>query len=319
MVRQLIGTGMLNRRRALAGLGSGAAALALGPRLAWAQAGTPAATPSTGPVSQLRIGLIPAEDMEAIIRQFEPLTAYLRAELEVEDFEVFRATDYTAVIEAMRGGKLDLAWFGPFSYVLAHEVADARSLVMAGTADGEPATYHSLIVTTPGTGITDLEGLRGRTFSFVDPASTSGNLIPRSLLVENGIDPDADMEAIYAGGHDASMLAVLNGRVDAGAVSDVTFEQLIREEQATESDFVIIAESDPIPESPFATRADMDPGLRERIRQVMLRAHEELGEETVSAILEENGARFVDSPDELYDPLREVVETLDLDLAELAS
>jgi phosphonate transport system substrate-binding protein len=321
----------LTRRTILAGFSAAAAGLVVegrGLRVAGAQdatpaaatpVGTPIATPSTGPTPTLNMGLIPAEDIETILRQFEPLTDYLEAELEVEEFNVFRATDYTAVIEAMRSKQVDIAWFGPFSYVLAHEVAGARSLVVVGTPDGQPATYRSLIVANAGTGITDLEGIRGRSFAFVDPASTSGYLIPRATMVGAGLDPDQDLgETRFAGGHDASLLAVANGQTDAGAVADVTYRSAIAEGLVAEADVVIVAESDPIPESPFAVRDDLDPGLRERLKRAFLSAHEVLGEETINGILDQNGGRFVEAPDSLYDPLREVVQTLDLNLADLA-
>lgn len=316
----------LTRRKVLAGFSAAAAGFVVvgrGLRVAGAQdatpGSTPVATPSTGPTPTLNMGLIPAEDIETILRTFEPLTDYIESELEVEEFQVFRATDYSAVIEAMRSKQVDIAWFGPFAYVLAYEVADARSLVVVGTPEGQPATYRSFIIANAESGITDLEGLRGRSFAFVDPASTSGYLIPRATMVAAGLDPEQDLgQTTFAGGHDAAVLAVANGQTDAGAVADITYREVIENGLVEEGDLVVVAESNPIPESPFAVRDDLDPGLKERLKQVFLRAHEDLGEETINAILDENGGRFVEAPDSLYDPLREVVRALNLDLEELA-
>jgi len=318
MDRRSLESHRVTRRTVIAGVAA-TAAVGLRVRSGVAQTGTPAATPSTGPIALLRVGLIPAEDAEVILTQYQPLTDYLREALKVEDLELYRATDYTAVVEAMRADNLDLALFGPFSYILAHEIAGAESVASAGDDEGTPSTSRSLIVTRQDSGIATLEDLRGRSFSFVDPASTSGYLIPRFNLVNNGIDPDEDLETIFAGGHDASLLAIDGGRVDAGAVADTIFNTMGGEGLIDLDDFVVLLESDPIPESPFAVRGNLDPALKERIKQALLSAHETLGAETMNALLDENGDRLVDAPDALYDPLREVVDGLDLDLEELAN
>ena len=94
----------------------------------------------------LRIGLIPTEDQLEMLKKFEPAKAYLERELDMP-VETFMATDYTAVIEAMRAKKIDVAYFGPFSYVLATERANAEAIVTGGTDTGDVATYHSCIIT----------------------------------------------------------------------------------------------------------------------------------------------------------------------------
>ena len=323
----------LTRRTAVARASAAAAGLAIAGgvgRRAVAQDGTPAASPvaspaaspvavapSTGPTASLKIALIPAEDSEEMLQQYGPLADYLETELEVEDFEIVPALDYSAVIEAMRSGKVDLALFGPFSYVLAHEVANAQALVMVGDAEGNPAVYYSLIVANADAGIAALADLPGHSFSFVDPASTSGYLIPSYNLVNNGIDPNTDLETIFAGGHDASLLAINEGRVDAGAASEPQYNTMVEEGLIDPANFVLLLKSDPIPESPWAYRGDLDPALVERIRQTMLSFHEAVAPEVIAAILDDNGAQYVTVEDSLYDPLRAVVDVLGLDLDEL--
>lgn len=314
---------VMRRRTVLSSSLAGAAALAFGARgggggARAAQSGTPAVEPSTGPTPFLRVALIPAEDSEEMLRQYQPLSDFLETSLEVDDFSIVPALDYSAVIEAMRSGKVDLALFGPFSYVLAHEVANAQALVMAGEEQGNPAVYYSLILANAEAGIATLTDLPGRSFSFVDPASTSGYLIPSYNLIENGIDPEADLETIFAGGHDASLLAINEGRVDAGAASEPQFNTMIAEGLIDEANFVQLLRSDPIPESPWAYRGDLDPALVERLRRAMLAFHELAEPDVVASILDENGSQFVVADDALYDPLREVVSVLDLDLEELA-
>jgi len=226
----------------------------------------------------LRVGIIPAEDTLEMWKSFEVLEGYLEKELDVE-IKPFIATDYTGVIEAMAAGKIDLAYFGPFSYVLAAKRAGAEAIAAGGTKEGKLATYRSILLAHPGSGIKSIDVLKREAkeidFAFVDPASTSGYLIPRAALLDKGINPDNDFkEVIFAGGHDAVHLAVKAGHVDVGASSDSTYKRMIKSGAISEDDVVIIWESDPIPPSPWAVRRDLDPELKEKIRDALISAHE---------------------------------------------
>src|SRR5262249_36273204 len=173
--------------------------------------------------------------------------------------------DYSGTVEAMKARKIDVAFYGPFSYILAADVAGADVLAMTAREDGSYSTYNSVIITRKSSGITTLEELRGKSFSFSAPASTSGHLIPRSILVASGFDVDKDLKPIFAGGHDASVLAVANGKVDAGATYE---DQIIRMDAAgvvKQDDLLVLRKSDPIPDGPIAIRRDYDPALRERL------------------------------------------------------
>ena len=225
-------------------------------------------------IGTLKIGLIPTEDQIEMLQKFGPVQEYLETELGMK-IETFTATDYTSVIEAMRADKIDVAFFGPFSYVLAAEQAEAEAIVTGGTETGDVATYHSCIVTHPDSGITCIDDLLANaseiTFSLVDPASTSGNLIPRGYLLSMGVDPDTDFKTcMFAGGHDASGLAVKSGNVDAGAMYDIRYNRLTESGAATPEDLIVIWTSDPIPKSPIAVRGDLDPRLKKRIQQAFV-------------------------------------------------
>jgi len=263
----------------------------------------------------LVMGIIPAEDNSEMLRQYEPIVEHMSQELGVE-VEPYTATDYSGIIEAMRSGDVQVAWFGPLSYVLAAEVAGAEAIAVQQTEEGEDPTYKSLIVTRPDSDIRSIEDLRGKTFSFVDPASTSGNLFPRKAMVDAGLDPDADLaQATYAGGHDASALAVANGDVDAGAVADTTLESMVSEGVVEEGDLRVVAESDPIPESPIAVNEDLPEPVKQRIKEVFLNmSPETVGTATLGS---EDAIGYVEATDEDYQVVRDLVETLNLDLEEL--
>ncbi len=262
----------------------------------------------------LRIGLVPSDDMVEILEKFQPVQDYLENELGME-IETFRATDYSAVVEAMRSGKLDVAYFGPFSYILAAERANASAIIAGGdNATGEVGSYHSLIIANKKSGINSIDDLKAKsketTFAFVDPASTSGNLIPRGYLFSEGIDPDKDFkESIFAGGHDAVGLAVQSGKVHAGAIYDTGFNRMVDSGALNPEEVTIIWTSEPIPKSPLAVRGDMDPELAKRIQQAFLDmpTKDPAAMESFESKWEKN-AFYVPVNDSTYEYLREMAK-----------
>ena len=262
----------------------------------------------------LRVGIIPAEDTLEMWKSFEVLKGYLERELDVE-IKPFIATDYTGVIEAMAAGKIDLAYFGPFSYVLAAKRAGAEAIAAGGTKEGKLATYRSIMIAYPGSGIKSIDDLKREAkeidFAFVDPASTSGYLIPKAALLGMEIDPDKDFkEVVFGGGHDAVHLAVKAGHVDVGASSDSTYKRLIKSGAISDGDVVIIWESDPIPPSPWAVRKDLDPELKEKIRDALITVHER--DPTVIAAFKGWGMKdaFVKVSDADYEYIRGLAEAM---------
>jgi len=313
----------LNRRTLVAGASASAALATLAAAgLAGAQSVTPGASPvaspmaaaATGPTATLRISLIPAESAESMLASAKPLTDYLKKELEVADFQLFVSTDYSGTIEAMKANHVDLALYGPFSYVLGNQVAGAKALVMPGLADGTPSSYNSLIVANKKSGITKLDDLKtgNHSFSFVDPASTSGYLVPSGIMIDAGIDPKKDLKTVFSGGHDASLLAIANGTVDAGAVADATYKKMVAAGAVDEANLVLVVTSPPIPEGPWAYRDGLDPALVERIRESFINFTNVVTDPAVISTVIENGVKFVDAPDSLYDGLRTLAKALNL-------
>lgn len=265
----------------------------------------------------LEMGIIPAEDNAEQVREFEPVADYVGEQLGV-DVELYTATDYSGIIEAMRSEQVDIAWYGPLSYVLASEVADAEAVAVQITDEGETdPTYKSLMITNSASDVQNIEDLRGKTFSFVDPASTSGNLFPRKAFDEAGIDPATDLEdTIYAGGHDASALAVKNDKVAAGAVANTVLENMITEGIIKDGEVRVIHESQPIPESPIAVRTGLPDEVKQRIQEVFVNmTPEDAGAETLGS----EAVGYVETGDSDYEVVRDLVDTLDLDLEKLAN
>jgi len=265
----------------------------------------------------LTIGAIPTEDTGDVVDAFQPVADYVGEQLGVEA-ELYTATDYSGIIEAMRSGEADVAWLGPLSYVLAVERASAEAFAVQLTEEGGDApTYHSFIITQRDSDIQSLEDLRERTFAFVDPTSTSGNLFPRQGFTEAGIDPDNDLgDATFAGGHDASGLAVARGDVDAGAISSTVLGNMFAEGIIQEDEVRTVWESDPIPESPIAVRGDLSQEAKDRIKEVFvgLRA-EDVGLDELSP---DGAIGYIEAQDSDYDVIRDLAQTLDLSSDQLA-
>lgn len=265
----------------------------------------------------LSMGIIPAEDNAEQVREFEPVADYVGEQLGVE-VELFTATDYSGIIEAMRSEEVDLAWYGPLSYVLASEVADAEAVAVQITEEGATdPTYKSLMITKADSDIQNIKDLEGGTFSFVDPASTSGNLFPRKAFDEAGMDPAKDLaDTIYAGGHDASALAVKNGKVDGGAVANTVLENMLAEGVVKDGEVRVIHESQPIPESPIAVRAGLQGETKDKIQKVFVNmTPEDAGAESLGS----EAVGYVEAKDSDYDVIRDLIGTLDLDLEKLGN
>lgn len=218
----------------------------------------------------LRIALIPAEDSRAMIRQSKQLMSALEQKLGIE-VEGFVATDYNGVIESLRAGHVDVAYLGPFSYVKAAQVANVEAFAVAETKDKGGVAYHSQVVVRSDSDIQTIEQLRGRDFAFVGPTSTSGYVFPMVGLKKAGLNPRKDFKnVIYTGAHDANMLAVKNGRVDAATVADRIYAAALEKGQVEEGDLRVIWRSEAIPESPMVWRKDLPIDLKKRIRQAFL-------------------------------------------------
>src|SRR5262245_43450173 len=175
------------------------------------------------------MGIFQSDDAAKALASEEPLRAYLETEIRKE-FPQFRVimytgTSYTAVIEAMKAGRIDAFEVGPFAYILAAQQANAEALAVGAPESGGAKEYDpkfkpyylSTIITKKGSGIKTVADLKGKSFAFVDPASTSGHLMPASIIMKAGINPDTDMKPVYAGSHPAAVLAVMNDKVAAGA------------------------------------------------------------------------------------------------------
>jgi phosphonate transport system substrate-binding protein len=233
--------------------------------------------------------------------------------------QVFITTNYNAEIEAMRSGKLEIGEFGPLGYVLAHQVAKAEAVAAFGTADGKVDTYWASLVTYPGSGIKTVTDIRGHSFAFSDPASTSGHLFPAYGLRKAGVDPDKDIKAIFAGSHTASFEALYNHKVDAGELNSQQLESAQQRGHYKDGDLVFLWKSDAIPTDPFVVRGDLSPAFKARVTEVLVNLDlSSLDPNDRKVLIGAGITRLVPQTDAAYDGIRDLVKTLHIDLEKLS-
>jgi phosphonate transport system substrate-binding protein len=258
----------------------------------------------------LNMGLVPGEDPRVLVNDNQALIDHLQKSLQMQ-VKPFVATDYNGVIEALRAKKLDIALLGPFSYVLATTVADVEAFALLETQKQGP-TYRSVIIARKDHGVRTLKDLAGKTFAFVDPSSASGHLFPKAGLIKAGYNPDTYFSrAIFSGGHDASAIAVQNGKVDAAAVADMLLETAYSRGMLKQDEVVVVWTSDPIPGAPVVYRRDLPEDLKAKIRAAFAQIHDlPWGPKTTIK-------RWVSTDDAAYDVVRETAKLLNLDLKKM--
>ncbi len=220
------------------------------------------------------------------------------------------ASDYAAVIEALRNRTADLAFVHPGGYVLASR--EAKAVIVAKNLWHGKSSFTSRIYVRKDSGIRSLEELKGRTMAFVDPASSSGYIYPMVLLIQRGLVRNRDpktffREVVFAGSHDAGMRALLNGHVDALASFDLAREQYLKDPAERER-IVWVAETPPIPEAGIAARDGLDPATFAKVRAALLQIRAPVHAELLRRLYEIDG--FAPAEDREYDPVRAAMELL---------
>ncbi|WP_119462842.1 phosphate/phosphite/phosphonate ABC transporter substrate-binding protein [Rhodospirillaceae bacterium SYSU D60014] len=259
----------------------------------------------------LRFSIIPTEETAQEVALYEPVIDYL-SEQTGKEIEFYMPTSYASVIEAMLGGWVDIAVHGPNSYVIANE-EDPTIEVFAtyakkpGHLQEEGPGYQAVLITKKGSGFTDIGSLKGAVLGLTDPASTSGNLLPRVAFtpeIGNKELEDYFSNVVYTGGHDLSTIAVFEGKVDAGFVATHRFDNVVDRGMVKLDDFNVIWRSTVIPQDPFTYRGALCPDLKEKIRNTFLTLHKR--PEAKSFLENVNSNKFVPMQDADYNIIREL-------------
>lgn len=244
----------------------------------------------------LRVSAIPDEAPTELQRKFKPLGAYLEKKLGMK-VEFTPVTDYAASVEGLINKKLDMVWFGGFTFVQAK--VRSKDQVIPLVQREEDEKFKSVFVTTH-KDINKLEDLKGKTFSFGSESSTSGHLMPRSFLLAAKINPDSDMKRIaFSGAHDATVAAVAGGKVDAGALNISVWEKLVAQNKVDTRQVRVFYTTPGYFDYNWTVRADMPADLRKKITDAFLALDASKPED--KEILElQRAARFIPTKAENY-------------------
>ncbi|MCB1094848.1 MAG: phosphate/phosphite/phosphonate ABC transporter substrate-binding protein [Verrucomicrobiae bacterium] len=229
---------------------------------------------SAGGDRELRVLLVPADGgtEEGTKMDFEPLFQAVGRETG-RRFSVRVGQSYTAVVQAMANGQVDIAFFGAVTYLQARNL-NAAELLAVGVREGE-SVYYSAIFVRKDSGIGALSDLKGKSVAFGDLNSTSSFNYPVAMLLEAGIDPVADLGKIILAGSHANALAALDaGKVDAACASLTSYSKAVENGQIAPEAIQIVEKSEPIPYPPLAMHPSLELGLKEALREGFRTLHE---------------------------------------------
>lgn len=216
---------------------------------------------------ELRFGFTPVLAEAEMRAEFEPLMAYL-SEAIGQRVVLYIAKNYGDLRTQMEAGAVDIGSFSPFAYVDA--AAGGKIRIIAQSILDRSATYRGLIIARRESGFRSISDLEGKRFAFVDPKSASGYVYPRAMLLEKGVTPERFFrETIFAGGHDKVIQAVLEGRVDAGAIYDGALG-VAKQKGVPVEDLVTLASTEPIPHDAIAVRVGLDEALVKKIQAALV-------------------------------------------------
>lgn len=219
-------------------------------------------------VSVLRISAIPDEAPTELQRKFAPLGAYLEKETGMK-VEFTPVTDYAAVVESLATKKLDMAWLGGFTFVQAKMRTNGTAIPIVQRQ--EDAVFTSRFITADER-IKSFADLKGKTFAFGSPSSTSGHLMPRYFLGQAGIDPDKDFKNVaFSGAHDATAAFVAGGKADAGVLNASVWDKLVEQKKVDPAKVRVFATTPTYFDYNWTVRGDLDPALIKKLTEAFLK------------------------------------------------
>ncbi|MEH6493234.1 putative selenate ABC transporter substrate-binding protein [Halopseudomonas sp.] len=264
-------------------------------------------TPAWAETATLRVSAIPDEAPTELMRKFEPLGKYLEAELGMPvTFQP--VSDYAGVVEALGAKRLDLAWLGGFTFVQAKlRTGDAVPLVQREQDEVFTSTF---ITADPD--VKAHADLKGKSFAFGSVSSTSGHLMPRYFLQQDGIDPDTFFSRVgFSGAHDATVAWVESGKVDAGVLNSSVWEKLLEQDKINTDKVRVYAVTPTYYDYNWTVRGDLDPALVEKIKAAFL-ALDPANPEHKAILDLQRASRFVPTKAENYQGIEEAARAAGL-------
>ena len=223
----------------------------------------------------IRFAFVPQIDMEeGYVGAYRALQAYMAPRLG-RPVEVVQLDNANAAIEGLRAGKLDVCNFSPWPFLIAEKKAGLEALLLTMAPGGEPISYHSVLVTHPGTGLRNpaemVQRARDLIFAFEEPVSTSGHFAPRTYLHSLGVAPEKDFKRVLYGTDGVTnLLAVRAGRLDVAALSDTTLQRAVERGRIRAEEIIVLWKSPPILSTVIAVRAGLPEALKEKLARLLV-------------------------------------------------
>jgi phosphonate transport system substrate-binding protein len=261
----------------------------------------------------LVIGLIPEQNIFRQMERYEPLAIYLQSRTGYK-INLVVLPRYGNIIDNFVSKGMDGAFFGSFTYTLAHAKLGVEVIARPETTEGI-STYYGLIFVRKDSGIRTAADMRGKRFAFVDKATTAGYLLPLDYFHKNGIKDVQSYfkETYFAGTHEDAIYDVLNRKADIGAAKNTIFEMLAKSDGKIAESLVILQRSPEVPENSLALRRDISDEVKGRLREALLNMNNDPDGKTVLAAF--GAQRFIPTTDDDFEPIHRYTKEIHLDLS----
>jgi phosphonate transport system substrate-binding protein len=259
----------------------------------------------------LKFSLVPTQDSVRELTYFKPILDQLSKNTG-KKIEFYMPTSYSSVVEALLGKWVDVAVLGPESYVIAKkqeptvEVFGTYSRLKNGIQEAGPG-YKAVLITKKGSKFSDIASLKGSVVALVDPASTSGGLVPEFVFPKQSNTPPLKeyfAKVVYSGGHDLGAIAVAEGKVDAAFVATHRFMETVNAGKVKQEDFNYLWYSPLLPQDPFVYRNTLCDELKTKIANTFLNVDQnDDGRKYLANVKSEKVVKMVDAD---YNVIRDV-------------
>jgi phosphonate transport system substrate-binding protein len=272
---------------------------------------------SSGVPKTLIIGMVETEKIDELKKAREAIRKYLQEKLKMP-VQIIYTNDYTGIIEALKSNKIHMAEMPPFAYVIATRAMQLTPIVTLGS-NGKPITYKSVLIVNAHSNLKTMDDVKARasklTLCFVDPASTSGHLIPRAYLTSIGLNPDsAFKQVIFAGSHSASVLSVKSNKIDVGCTTDLIFSLMTQAKMLSEDDIRVIWRSAPIVSDPIVARSDLNKDFVKKVQNAYVdfnKEHPEILSKFTKIFFHDTLTRsYIPVQDSMYNGLRKIANSV---------
>jgi phosphonate transport system substrate-binding protein len=267
---------------------------------------------STAAAMKLTIGLIPEQNVFLQMERYRPIAEYIRERTGVEiRFTIL--SRYGNIIDSFTSQDMDGAFWGSFTGALAIQKLGIEPIVRPLWQDGT-SSYHGHVFVRKDSGIENVRDMKGKTIAFVERATTAGYVFPMAYLREHGVgDLDAYFKEYYfAGSHDATIIAVLDGKADVGCAKNTIYSLVAGRDPRVEDELVILAESPTVPSNGLAIRRDLAPATKAALRDVLLgMAADPIGQKVLEAF---GAIRFIPTTKKDFRPVFAIAERAGIDL-----